>query len=75
MLPYLFAIYKERLSHIIMDKVEVSYGKLMHARRVVGLQIFHLLFVDDLLLFFEASIEQAYCMYCLVTFANPHVEN
>jgi len=46
----------DKLSHIIADHVEAEYWKPMRAGRY-GPQISHLLFVDDLLLFAEASIE------------------
>ncbi|GAU36899.1 hypothetical protein TSUD_220680 [Trifolium subterraneum] len=60
----------ERLSHIIADQVEASYWKSMRAGRS-GPQISHLLFVDDLLLFAETSIEQAHrIMHCLDLFCT-----
>lgn len=68
--PYLFVICMEKLSHIIADQVEANYWKPMRAGRN-GPQISHLLFADDLLLFAEASIEQAYCvMHCLDMFCQ-----
>ena len=65
----------EPLSHIIADQVEANYLKHMRAGRTER-QISHLLFaddliifVDDLLLLAEASIEQAYyIMHCLDLF-------
>jgi len=68
--PYLFVICMDKLSHIIADQVEAEYWKPMRAGRY-GPQISHLLFVDDLLLFAEASIKQAHCvMHCLDLFCQ-----
>jgi hypothetical protein len=68
--PYLFVICMEQLSHIIADQVDAQYWKPMRAGRY-GPQISHLLFVDDLLLFAEASFEQSHCiMHCLNLFCQ-----
>lgn len=58
---YLFVICMDKLSHIIVDQVEANYWKPMRARKD-GPQISHLLFEDGLLLFVEASMEQAHCI-------------
>jgi len=68
--PYLFVICMEKLSHIIADQVDACYWKPMRAGRYRP-QISHLVFVDDLLLFAEASIEQAHCvLHCLDMFCQ-----
>jgi len=68
--PYLFVICMEKLSHIIADQVDACYWKPMRAGRY-GPQISHLVFADDLLLFAEASIEQAHCvLHCLDMFCQ-----
>ncbi|PNX73125.1 ribonuclease H [Trifolium pratense] len=68
--PYLFFICMDRLSHMIADQVEARYWKPMRACRY-GPQISHLLFANDLLLFAEASIEQAHCILnCLDIFCK-----
>jgi len=68
--PYLFVICMDKLSHMIANQVEAGYWLPMRAG-MYGLQISHLLFADDLLLFAETSIEQAHCvLHCLDTFCQ-----
>lgn len=55
--PYTFVICMDNLSHIIADSVREGNWKPMKVGRQ-GLNISHLNFTDDLLLFAEASVEQ-----------------
>ncbi|PKI62132.1 hypothetical protein CRG98_017505 [Punica granatum] len=55
--PYLFVLCVEHLAHLISDLVQAGRGSSMQVRLQDPL-ISHLMFVDDLLLFAEASEEQ-----------------
>jgi len=73
--PYLFVICMEILSHIIADQVKANYWKLIRAGKF-GPQISYLHFANDLLLFAEASIEQAHCvMHCLDQFCETSTKS
>lgn len=56
--PYLFVLGMEKLSHIIVEAVENGGWKPFRVGRR-GPLVSHLLFADDLILFGEATIEQA----------------
>ncbi|KAK4286586.1 hypothetical protein QN277_003122 [Acacia crassicarpa] len=59
--PFLFVLCMDRLSHIIDDLVRAKKWKPVMITKD-GPAISHLMFADDLLLFGEASEEQATCM-------------
>lgn len=63
--PYLFALCMEVLHHKIQAAVEENRWTPCAASQG-GPQISHLFFVDDLLLFGEASIRQAECMQTIL---------
>lgn len=66
--PYLFVLCIERLNHLIEDMVYKGAWKLVLASGG-GPPLSNLFFADDLILFGEASIEQAKVMkYCLDLF-------
>ncbi|CAL1367787.1 unnamed protein product [Linum trigynum] len=66
--PYLFTLCIERLSHIIDRKVRDKKWKPV-LLSVGGPPLSHLFFADDLVLFAEASVEQADCILsCLNAF-------
>ena len=56
--PYLFVLCMEKLSHMINEAIGVGRWKPIRASRT-GPKLSHLMFVDDLILFSEASVEQA----------------
>ena len=54
--PYLFVLCMGRLGHLIHESVNVGKWKPIKLSRT-GPSIFHLFFVDDLILFAEASVD------------------
>ncbi|KAF7834640.1 putative ribonuclease H protein At1g65750 family [Senna tora] len=77
--PYIFVLCIEKLSHIIQDMVEDNRWKPMRAVRSRPM-ISHLSFTDDIVLFGEATVQQAQMFnQCLNKFCeasgqkvNPH---
>ena len=68
--PYLYVLCMERLTHLIEREVQLGGWKPVRASRN-GPQISTLAFVDDLILFGEASVDQAEIMMkCLATFCG-----
>ncbi|XP_021734876.1 uncharacterized protein LOC110701551 [Chenopodium quinoa] len=66
--PYLYVICMERLAHSIEREVKLGVRILVRASRN-GPPISNLAFVDDLILFSHASVEQAeIMMHCLSQF-------
>ncbi|CAL1356334.1 unnamed protein product [Linum trigynum] len=72
--PYLFTLCIERLSHVIEEAVkEKKWKPIQLVRGGVGLT--HLFFADDLVLFAEATVEQAdVVMSCLQKFCKASGE-
>ncbi|XP_072064218.1 uncharacterized protein [Arachis hypogaea] len=56
--PYIFVLCMERLSHLINDAVSMGFWKPIRLSREAP-ELSHLYFADDLILFSEASVEQA----------------
>ncbi|KAM5551745.1 hypothetical protein ABKV19_026542, partial [Rosa sericea] len=68
--PYLFVLCMEKLSHLINSTVEVGQWKPVRASGS-GPFISHLFFADDLILFADASCEQARILKrCLDVFCD-----
>ena len=68
--PYLYVICMERLSHLIEREVKMGAWKPVRASRN-GPALSNLAFADDLILFCEASMEQADILQqCLSTFCE-----
>lgn len=61
MSPYLFVMCIDKLSHLILEKVEEGQWKCLRAGRYWPM-ISHLMFADDLLLFGQALVEQMQCV-------------
>lgn len=70
MSPYLFVLYMNKLSHLIMDAVECGSWIWIKAGRKCP-AISHLMFIDDLLLFAKATENQMhYVKEVLENFRN-----
>lgn len=68
--PYLFILGMENLTHITSSTVQSGQWKAIKVG-INGLEVSHLLFADDSMLFVEASIQQAVVMrMCLDLFCN-----
>lgn len=68
--PYIYVICMERLTHLIEHAVQIGAWKPMRASRN-GPQLSNLAFADDLILFGEASTDQArVIMACLDQFCE-----
>ncbi|XP_061353784.1 uncharacterized protein LOC133298506 [Gastrolobium bilobum] len=68
--PYLFVLCMEKLTHLILDEVGNKKWLPIRAGRN-GPFVSHLLFVDDIVLFAEASSSQLECITgCFEKFAN-----
>ncbi|XP_058733915.1 uncharacterized protein LOC131605592 [Vicia villosa] len=61
MSPYLFVLCMDKLSHLIEDAVTKKKWKAFQVGKD-GVNISHLMFADDLLIFGEASEKQVSCM-------------
>lgn len=59
--PYIFVLCTEKLSHLIQQKIQDRAWKSVQICQG-GPHISHLFFVDDLILFGEATIDQAWLM-------------
>ncbi|XP_061363416.1 uncharacterized protein LOC133307012 [Gastrolobium bilobum] len=67
---YLFVLCMEKLTHLIMDEVEVKNWQPIRTGRS-GPPISHLMFADDIILFAEASLSQLNCIaHCLEKFSK-----
>ncbi|GLT80127.1 hypothetical protein SLA2020_515820 [Shorea laevis] len=68
--PYLFIMVMEKLSHMILSRVQQRLWKPFQISRG-GFALSHLFFADDLMLFCEASHSQVdVVMDCLTEFSN-----
>ncbi|XP_056697578.1 uncharacterized protein [Spinacia oleracea] len=68
--PYLYVICMERLAHLIEKAVDLQVWRPVKASRN-GPSISNLAFADDLILFAEATVDQAMIMYeCLDQFCG-----
>ncbi|GLU09456.1 hypothetical protein SLE2022_263180 [Rubroshorea leprosula] len=68
--PYLFIMVMEKLSHMILSRVQSRSWKPFHISRG-GLALSHLFFADDLMLFCESSHSQLeVVMTCLSEFSG-----
>lgn len=67
---YLFILCIERLSHMIRDKIQEGVWRLITLCRG-GPQLSHIMFVNDIVLFVKASLEQArMTKECLDSFSD-----
>src|ERR1044072_6652990 len=68
--PYIFVLCLERLSQLITAAVEMGHWKPIKLRRV-SLELSHLSFADNFILFAEASMDQVEVIHtCLNMFAS-----
>ncbi|CAL1358445.1 unnamed protein product [Linum trigynum] len=68
--PYLFTLCLEKLSHLIRESIDQGKWKPIRLNPG-GPQLSHIFFADDLILFVEASADQAaVIMKCLDTFCQ-----
>ncbi|CAL2255075.1 unnamed protein product [Prunus armeniaca] len=68
--PYIFVLCMEKLSHLIQQKIQDRAWKSVQICQA-GPHISHLFFADDLILFGEATIDQAWLMkQCLDDFCQ-----
>ncbi|KAK9904390.1 hypothetical protein M0R45_000756 [Rubus argutus] len=68
--PYIFVLCMEKLSHLIQIAVDIGEWKAVRASQS-GPKVSHLFFADDLMLFAEASQEQADTLkQCLDVFCS-----
>ncbi|KAK3211992.1 hypothetical protein Dsin_016698 [Dipteronia sinensis] len=68
--PYVFVLCMEKLSHIIKQQIPEGAWKSVKIS-IAGPEISHLFFADDLILFGQASVQQAKIMReCLDTFCD-----
>lgn len=61
MSPYIFILCLEQFGHWIQNRVEEGRWKALKASRS-GPKLSHIFFADDILLFAEASDDQASCI-------------
>ncbi|KAF7812710.1 RNA-directed DNA polymerase [Senna tora] len=68
--PYIFVLCMEKLAHLIQERVDENSWHTMRAGRS-GPSISHLVFADDIILFSEATMDQAQViLQCLSSFGE-----